>query len=112
MMLCFTAAGDGCAIRCSYKADDGFLYPLDKAFFYVHKPPMCINHSDIEYVEFQRQGGGVISSSVRTFDLLIKQRSNNTVSKRRPALLVVAWCLCPYAAGLAVAFLASLVAGH
>ncbi|WIA31627.1 hypothetical protein OEZ86_002510 [Tetradesmus obliquus] len=70
-------AGDGCAIRCSYKADDGFLYPLDKAFFYVHKPPMCINHSDIESVEFQRQGGGVISSSVRTFDLLIKQRSNN-----------------------------------
>jgi hypothetical protein len=41
---------------------------------------MCINHSDIEYVEFQRQGGGVTSSSVRTFDLLIKQRSNNTVS--------------------------------
>jgi hypothetical protein len=39
--------------------------------------------SDIDYVEFQRQGGGVISSSVRTFDLLIKQRSNNTVS--RPA---------------------------
>lgn len=72
--------GDGCAIRCSYKADDGFLYPLDKAFFYVHKPPMCINHSDIESVEFQRQGGGVISSSVRTFDLLIKQRSNNMVS--------------------------------
>jgi hypothetical protein len=30
-------------------------------------------------VEFQRQGGGVISSSVRTFDLLIKQRSTNTV---------------------------------
>ncbi|KAF8070915.1 TPS5 [Scenedesmus sp. PABB004] len=71
-------AGDGCAVRCSYKADDGFLYPLDKAFFYVHKPPMCINAADIESVEFQRQGGGVISSSVRTFDLLIRQRSNNT----------------------------------
>eukprot|EP00879_Flechtneria_rotunda_P026994 GHRR01028848.1.p1 GENE.GHRR01028848.1~~GHRR01028848.1.p1 ORF type:complete len:661 (+),score=230.98 GHRR01028848.1:215-2197(+) len=71
-------AGDGCAVRCSYKADDGFLYPLEKAFFYVHKPPMCINHSDIDYVEFQRQGGGVISSSVRTFDLMIKQKSNNT----------------------------------
>jgi structure-specific recognition protein 1 len=36
--------GGGCSVRCSYKADDGFLYPLDKAFFYVHKPPMCINH--------------------------------------------------------------------
>jgi hypothetical protein len=37
-------ASGGCSVRCSYKADDGFLYPLDKAFFYVHKPPMCINH--------------------------------------------------------------------
>lgn len=37
-------SGGGCCVRCSYKADDGFLYPLDKAFFYVHKPPMCINH--------------------------------------------------------------------
>jgi hypothetical protein len=73
-------AKDGCAVRCSYKADDGFLYPLEKCFFYVHKPAMAINHSEIEYVEFQRQGGGVISSSVRTFDLLIKQRNNNTVS--------------------------------
>jgi hypothetical protein len=36
--------GGGSCVRCSYKADDGFLYPLDKAFFYVHKPPMCINH--------------------------------------------------------------------
>lgn len=40
-------------------------------------PSSC--DSDIDYVEFQRQGGGVISSSVRTFDLLIKQKSNNTV---------------------------------
>jgi hypothetical protein len=42
----------------------------------------CCCCSDIDYVEFQRQGGGVISSSVRTFDLLIKQRSNNTVRGR------------------------------
>jgi hypothetical protein len=43
--------------------------------------------SDIDYVEFQRQGGGVISSSVRTFDLLIKQRSNNTVSQEALCVL-------------------------
>jgi hypothetical protein len=42
----------------------------------------CCCCSDIDYVEFQRQGGGVISSSVRTFDLLIKQRSNNTVREQ------------------------------
>jgi structure-specific recognition protein 1 len=73
------APGGGCAVRCSFKADDGYLYPLDRAFFYIQKPPMCINHADIEAVEFQRQGGGVISSSVRTFDLLIRQRSSSTV---------------------------------
>jgi hypothetical protein len=43
--VCAGAAGDGCAIRCSYKADDGFLYPLDKAFLYVHKPlVVCVSH--------------------------------------------------------------------
>lgn len=42
------ALGDGVAVRCSYKADDGLLYPLDKAFFYVHKPPLLIPYEDVE----------------------------------------------------------------
>lgn len=88
-------AGDGCAVRCSYKADDGFLYPLEKAFFYVHKPPMCINHNDIEYVEFQRQGGtGAAASSVRTFDLLIRQRSVNSVRLNFDLTSAVQYALC------------------
>lgn len=48
------------------------LKPIDAAV-------LLLSCSDIDFVEFQRQGGGVISSSVRTFDLLIKQKSNNTV---------------------------------
>ncbi|GIL44113.1 hypothetical protein Vafri_1648 [Volvox africanus] len=67
------AAGDGFSVRCSYKADDGQLYPLDRGFFYVHKPPLLIPDNDIESVEFARQGsGGAMSSSVRTFDLVIR----------------------------------------
>jgi len=71
------AAGDGVGIRCSYKADDGYLYPMKHSFIYVHKPPLLIQHQDIDSAEFQRQGGGVISSSVRTFDLAIKVKNNN-----------------------------------
>ncbi|KAI8462425.1 MAG: structure-specific recognition protein-domain-containing protein [Monoraphidium minutum] len=70
------SGGDGPAVRCTFKADDGFLYPLERAFFYVHKPPLLFMHDDIESCEFQRQGGGVISGSVRTFDLVIRLRNN------------------------------------
>ncbi|KXZ45334.1 hypothetical protein GPECTOR_56g431 [Gonium pectorale] len=66
------AMGDGVSVRCSYKADDGQLYPLDRGFFYVHKPPLLIPDNDIESVEFARQGSGAASSSVRTFDLVIR----------------------------------------
>ncbi|GLC39441.1 hypothetical protein PLESTB_001348900 [Pleodorina starrii] len=66
------AGGEGFSVRCSYKADDGQLYPLDRGFFYVHKPPLLIPDNDIESVEFARQGSGAVSSSVRTFDLVIR----------------------------------------
>ncbi|GBF95966.1 FACT complex subunit [Raphidocelis subcapitata] len=71
----FRSAGDEAAVRCSYKADDGFLYPLERAFFYVHKPPMLFMHDDIESMEFQRQGGSVVTNSVRTFDLVIRLKN-------------------------------------
>lgn len=48
------------------------LYPLDRGFFYVHKPPLLIPDNDIESVEFGRQGSGGVSSSVRTFDLFVR----------------------------------------
>ena len=50
------SAGDGACVRCSYKNDEGFLFPLERTFFYIHKPPLCITHDDIDSVEFQRQG--------------------------------------------------------
>mmetsp|Transcript_19572 Transcript_19572/g.59204 ORF Transcript_19572/g.59204 Transcript_19572/m.59204 type:complete len:672 (+) Transcript_19572:109-2124(+) len=70
----FRSQDDAYAVRCSYKADDGYLYPLEKAFFYVHKPPLLLLHEDIESVEFCRQGGGG-GASTKTFDLAIRDRN-------------------------------------
>lgn len=67
-------SGDHC-IRCSYKANDGFLYPLERAFFFVQKPPILTYHKDIDCVEFLRQGMGVVSGSAKTFDLQIRTRN-------------------------------------
>ncbi|MEW5299939.1 MAG: hypothetical protein WDW36_002908 [Sanguina aurantia] len=70
------ADGEGASVRCSYKTEDGHLYPLDRAFFYVHKPPVLVAYDDVEGVEFARQAGAVHSSSIRTFDLVVRTRSD------------------------------------
>ena len=59
------------------QSDDGYLYPLERAFFYVHKPPTLLVHDEIESIEFMRQGGGVLAASAKTFDLLIRMRNNS-----------------------------------
>lgn len=62
------------------QADDGYLYPLERAFFYVQKPPTLLVHDEIEYVEFLRQGGtGMLASSAKTFDLSIRMQSSDQV---------------------------------
>lgn len=67
------ARGEEHAVRCTYKNDDGYLYPLEKAFFYLMKPPLLIPYDEIRSVEFMRQSG---ASASKTFDLLIKMRSS------------------------------------
>ncbi len=42
----------------------------------MHKPPLLIVHDEIDSVEFLRQGGGVLGSSTRTFDLLVRLKNN------------------------------------
>ncbi|KAF5832780.1 FACT complex subunit SSRP1-A [Dunaliella salina] len=68
------AAQDGFAVRCSYKADDGYLYPLDRAFFYIQKPPMLIPFDEVESVELTRLGGNAVSS--KTFDLVVRTKND------------------------------------
>ena len=63
--------GEEHAVRCTYKNDDGYLYPLEKAFFYLVKPPMLIPYDDIRSVEFMRQSG---ASASKTFDLTLRMK--------------------------------------
>jgi structure-specific recognition protein 1 len=46
---------------------------LERAFFYVHKPPLLLPYEDVESVELTRLGGNTVSS--KTFDLVVRLRS-------------------------------------
>ncbi len=52
------------AITCSHKAASGFVYPLERAFIFVYKPPIYIRYDEVRSVEFERSGG-----STRSFDI-------------------------------------------
>jgi len=62
----FQSPSGGSAVRCVHKADDGHLYPLEKAFFFLPKPPIFIRHDEVAEVEFERSSGGG-----KTFDIKI-----------------------------------------
>lgn len=66
------ADGESYALRASYKAAAGDLYPLERAFFFSAKPPVLLVHDEMESVEFQRQGGGMLGASAKTFDLMVR----------------------------------------
>lgn len=63
------------ALRCSYKAAAGDLYPLERAFFFASKPPILLVYDEIESVEFMRQGAGMLGASVKTFDVMVRMSS-------------------------------------
>ena len=46
------------------QADDGHLYPLERAFFYVQKPPTLLVYDEVDSVEFMRQSSGVTGQTV------------------------------------------------
>ncbi|KAM0886823.1 hypothetical protein ACQ4PT_029440 [Festuca glaucescens] len=68
----FRSSQGGYAVKSSLKAEDGLLYPLEKGFFFLPKPPTLILHEEIEFVEFERHGTGGASMSSQYFDLLVK----------------------------------------
>lgn len=58
------------AIACSYRACNGLLYPLERGFIYIHKPPVHIRFDEIASVNFARSGG-----STRSFDFEIETKT-------------------------------------
>ncbi|KDP32596.1 hypothetical protein JCGZ_13146 [Jatropha curcas] len=69
----FRSCQDGYAVKSSLKAEDGLLYPLEKSFFFLPKPPTLILHEEIDYVEFERHAAG--GSNMHYFDLLIRLKT-------------------------------------
>ncbi|KAF2072011.1 hypothetical protein CYY_006674 [Polysphondylium violaceum] len=70
------------SVKCSLKASEGSLYPLERAFFFIHKPPTYIKYEDITNVEFARLAsvsvpGGLGNS--RTFDLIVNLKNATSV---------------------------------
>ena len=43
----FRSCQDGYAVKSSLKAEDGLLYPLEKSFFFLPKPPTLILHEEV-----------------------------------------------------------------
>ncbi|KAG0173932.1 FACT complex subunit [Apophysomyces sp. BC1034] len=66
------------ALKCSLKANEGYLYPLDKSFLFIPKPPTFIPLNEIGVVTFSRLGTSSGGSS-RTFDMKFRMKSGNTV---------------------------------
>jgi len=65
----FANANQDSCVKCALRANEGLLYPLEKQFLFIHKPPVLIRFDEIESVEFQRYAGG--QGSTRNFDLCV-----------------------------------------
>lgn len=63
------------ALKCTIKANEGALYPLEKNFLFLPKPTLLIPHVDISRCVFSRVGG---HGNPRSFDLKISVRSTGS----------------------------------
>jgi len=61
------------AVKCSLKANESYLYPLDKSFLFIPKPPTLISHNEIASVTFSRVGGGI--TNTRTFEMKFNMKN-------------------------------------
>lgn len=71
----FKSDRDTQAVKCSLKANDGLLFPLEKSFIFVHKPTIIIHFADIESIDFQRIFA-TGQSVTRNFDLKINVKAS------------------------------------
>lgn len=70
----FRSKNDSSAIKCSVRASEGHLYPLQKSFIFIPKPVIYIKFEDIRYVEFARITEDSATTN-RTFDLNIYSKT-------------------------------------
>eukprot|EP00054_Salpingoeca_dolichothecata_P037358 m.10670 g.10670 ORF g.10670 m.10670 type:complete len:874 (+) comp7463_c0_seq1:108-2729(+) len=62
-------------VKCTHKAYDGFLFPLEKGFLFVHKPALFIRYDEVRSIKFDRVSASGGDSS-RSFDFTVETRSD------------------------------------
>ncbi|GAX14828.1 structure-specific recognition protein 1 [Fistulifera solaris] len=75
----FANSNEQACVKCAVRANEGLLYPLEKQFVFIHKPPIIIRFNEIESVEFQRYAGG--QGSTRNFDLCVNLKDPEQSTK-------------------------------
>jgi structure-specific recognition protein 1 len=71
------------SVRCSLKASEGYLYPLERCLIFIHKPVVYISIEDIKSVECARVTDNNLQ---RSFDIVVvtKKESYEFNSIDRP----------------------------
>jgi structure-specific recognition protein 1 len=75
----FANANQQACVKCAYRANEGLLYPLEKLFVFIHKPPILVPFNEVESVEFQRYAGG--QGSTRNFDLCVTLKPDQSAKE-------------------------------
>lgn len=73
LIICLFRHSGTPAIACAYKNASGLLYPLERGFMYVHKPPIHVRFEEISCVNFARS-----DVSTRSFDFEIETKTATT----------------------------------
>jgi len=64
----FRSSRGATSIKCSVKANEGYIYFLEKCLLFIHKPVVYISLEDVKYVECSRVND---SLQQRTFDFTV-----------------------------------------
>ncbi|CAF3270543.1 unnamed protein product [Rotaria socialis] len=70
----FTSKSGAKCVSCAYKASAGLLYPLERGFIYITKPPIYIHHDDVASCGFNRSN----TATGRTCDFEIQLKSGGS----------------------------------
>eukprot|EP00761_Pharyngomonas_kirbyi_P014280 gb/GECH01014310.1/.p1 GENE.gb/GECH01014310.1/~~gb/GECH01014310.1/.p1 ORF type:complete len:504 (+),score=157.36 gb/GECH01014310.1/:1-1512(+) len=66
-------------IKCSLTANEGYLFILEKSFFFI-KPPLYIRHDEIKNVRFNRSGSSITSGKYFDISITLKRGKSFTFS--------------------------------
>lgn len=75
----FKSADQKDALKCSVKAQEGYLYPLRKSLLFIYKPVAYIRHDDIQHCEFARVSEFAAHSS-RSFDCTVVTKKGDFIT--------------------------------